>query len=782
MNPKAVLPVLAAVAAALVLGCASSSGRIGDPYFASVKSKANVYARQSQAGILKIAVMPFKASTELIGSSVSDMVVTELLRTQKYQLVERGQMSKVLGEAELAMAGLSEAKAVEAAKMLGAEAVVIGTVDEYGTQAKGGDTYAVVGLSIRLINCATGNIIWSADLAKMAGDDDIPLATHARDVVHELVAGLYQNLTGQCGTLPPPAPAGVNVSEMGLREAVVQWTKPLHPARYRIERAASQSGPFVPIAEVDASTGRFVDSGESMKDATVYYYRLSGIGKTGTLSDPSPAVETMTAPPPDPPLKVSATAPSSRCVSVSWTPPRSDGVVSYRIERTVAGAKSWKQIGTSATTSFKDGGVKGCDLADSTEYLYRVTAVNRVGAVGSPSKEAQVKTLPPPAVVAGFAAAAGQVRCVPLSWKVSQEKDVVGYELERADSETGEFARLKELKADVVTYLDGDSDPGDLEDDHAYRYRIRAFNDMGSRGEWTTPAAVRTRPVPPAPQAVAAESGLPRSVKVKWAISPDEKVVGYVVERSEGDDGSWSKVAKIGSRETVSLYDRDGASEDAITGKLKDGTAYLYRVTAVNTADAKSAPSEPARAVTKPAPKTPSDVAATKDVAGKVKVSWSMNPEPDIVEYWVEVKSMGGLMWRSLAKVKKDSCEAFEEGLGNGEVRSYRVKAVDANTHESEWSEVVEGSSRPLPQPPTGLKAARDGGGYRLAFTPPREGMTAFKVYRSKFMGDEFVKTVQAPEATVEAPPAGETADYVVTAVDECGLESGKSGKVTVGQ
>ena len=781
MSPKAMIPALAAAVAALMLGCASS-GRIGDPYFANVESKANVYARQSQAGILKIAVMPFKASTELIGSSVSDMVVTELLRTQKYQLVERGQMSKVLGEAELAMAGLSEAKAVEAAKMLGAEAVVIGTVDEYGTQAKGGDTYAVVGLSIRLINCASGNIIWSADLAKMASDDDIPLATHARDVVHELVAGLYQNMTGQCGTLPPPAPAGVNVSEMGLREAVVQWAKPPHPARYRVERAESQSGPFMPIAEVDAAAGRFVDSGETIKDATVYYYRLSGIGKTGTLSDPSQAVETMTAPPPDPPLKVSATAPSSRCVSVSWTPPRSDGVVSYRIERTVAGAKSWKQIGTSATTSFKDGGVKGCDLADSTEYLYRVIAVNRVGAVGSHSKEAKVKTLPPPAVVAGFAASAGQVRCVPLSWKASQEKDVVGYELERADSDTGEFSRLKEFKADVVAFLDGDSDPGDLEDDHAYRYRIRAFNDMGSYGEWTKPATVHTRPVPPAPQGIVAESGLPRSVKVKWTMSPDDKVVGYVVERFDDGDGAWSKIAKIKSRETVSFYDRDGASEDAITGKLKDGTAYLYRVTAFNTANAKSEPSEPARAVTKPAPKTPSGVAATKDVAGKIKVSWSRNPEPDIVEYWVEVQSMGGLMWRSLAKVKKDVCEAFEEGLGNGEARRYRVKAVDANTHESEWSEIVEGSSRPLPDSPRDVKAARDGGGYKLTFTPPREGMAAFKVYRSKLMGDELVKTVQALEATVEAPPTGETADYVVTAVDECGLESGKSEKVTVGQ
>ena len=111
--------VLAAVL--VVFGCHSAPKGIGDPYFANVQSKANVYAKQGQAGVLKIAVMPFKASTELIGSSVSDMVVTELLRTQKYALVERGQMSKVLSETELAMAGLAETKAVEAAKMLGAE-------------------------------------------------------------------------------------------------------------------------------------------------------------------------------------------------------------------------------------------------------------------------------------------------------------------------------------------------------------------------------------------------------------------------------------------------------------------------------------------------------------------------------------------------------------------------------------------------------------------------------------------------------------------------------------
>ena len=58
--------------------------------------------------------------------------------------------------------------------------------------------------------------------------------------------------------------------------------------------------------------------------------------------------------------------------------------------------------------------------------------------------------------------------------------------------------------------------------------------------------------------------------------------------------------------------------------------------------------------------------------------------------------------------------------------------------------------------------------------------MTAFKVYRKKFLGKDFMKSVKSPEANVEAPPAGETADYVVTAVDECGLESEPSDKVTV--
>ena len=661
----------AVVGACLFSGCETGNA-IGDPYFSRVKSTANVYARQSQSGVLKIAVMPFKASTELIGGSVSDMVVTELLRTQKYSLVERSQMNRVLGEAELKLSGLSESKAVEVAKLMGAEGVVIGTVDEYATQAKGGDTYAVVGLSIRLIDCSTAKIIWSADLAKMADDDDTPLATHARNVVHELISGLYQNLVGQVGDLPPPQPMGVDVSDMGLREATVRWTPPQYSAKYRIERSPAEEGPFAAVGEVSASAGSFRDA-TGLKDGAVYYYRVVPLGKNGGAGDPSAVIETMTAPPPDAPAAVRAAAPSSRCVSLSWTPPRSVGVTEYRIERTTADS-GWRAVGTTAAETFTDGGFAKCDLADSTAYRYRVFAVNRVGALSVASAEATVKTLPPPATVASFAAASREIRCVPLSWKPSPEADVTGYEIERSDGEGGAFAALTEIEGrEVTSFLDGKKDPGNLPDEHAYRYRIRAVNGVASRSAWAE-----------------------------------------------------------------------------------------------------------AKAVTKPAPVKPKGLAATVDKPGKVTVTWTKNPEPDITEYRVEVRGTSGWFWRSLAKTS--ACDAEDEGLAAGEERIYRVMAVGPKNHESAWSETIQGSARPLPPPPRGLKAVRENGGWRVSFEPPREGMTEFRVYRKKFigLGMDLLEKTTAHSVLLAPAVTAEGVDIVVTAVDECGLESKPSDVFTI--
>jgi curli biogenesis system outer membrane secretion channel CsgG len=174
--------------AAALAGCASP----GDDYFLSQPSGANVCVLAEGRQISKVAIMPFKAPTELIGSSVSDLFVTEMLKAGRYELVERGQMAQVLSESELALAGLSASKAVEVGNMLGADGVIIGTVDEYSTVAQRGRTYPVVGMSVRLIDCKSGKVVWSVDCARKAETRDVTLPQHARAVVHEMVSGLYR--------------------------------------------------------------------------------------------------------------------------------------------------------------------------------------------------------------------------------------------------------------------------------------------------------------------------------------------------------------------------------------------------------------------------------------------------------------------------------------------------------------------------------------------------------------------------------------------------------------
>jgi curli biogenesis system outer membrane secretion channel CsgG len=169
-------------------GCAT----VDQAYFLDTESSANVFVGPVKAQIKTIAVMPFKAAKDDIGSSVADVFMTELLRTGRYDVLERNRMAQVLSEAELALAGVSAAKATEIGGMMGADAVVIGTVDEYSRVKHGRHDDALIGMTARLIDCKSGQVVWSVDLAKRADDNSTSLTEHTRVVVHEMVAALYQ--------------------------------------------------------------------------------------------------------------------------------------------------------------------------------------------------------------------------------------------------------------------------------------------------------------------------------------------------------------------------------------------------------------------------------------------------------------------------------------------------------------------------------------------------------------------------------------------------------------
>lgn len=800
----------------VLLGSAVCSLARSDKYF-RIDSDANVYVAPYSSDIEMVAILPFKAPTELVGASVSDLFVTDMLRAGRYTLVERSQMARVLSESELALSGLSDSQAVEVGQMLGADGVIIGTVSEYGTIAYRGHSYPVVGISCRLIECDTGQIVWSVDLAKRAESKKTTLSGHARKVVQEMSAGLVQKWgkqrtrapekkasrerssirdrgdayepVGMTSGLPPMPPQGFSVSDFELRQVTLTWDAPPdHPSKYQVERGLAPEGPFEAIDRVSPGKRRFTDTGtrsEPLQDSTAYYYRIIPFSDEGVEGDPSDVLESFTAPPPDPPPSITLDPVSSRAVELTWEPPASEGVVEYRVERTLASeTDAWELLVTTRRTQFKDGGTPDTSLADSTAYLYRITCENRVGSVGSPSKPVEVTTQPPPAVVQAFSAEDRQVRCVPLSWAPSEEFDVIKYLIYRGEAEDGEFEFLTEIKGRQRTaYLDGGRDPGDLDDHTTYYYLINSVNNVGAESPDSSTISATTRDRPPVVQAVEVESDHAREVPIHWEASEDEKVVGYAVYRAGADDAEFVEIGEVSGMDTTEYLDqgdrRRGFSfgSERPPGTLDDHATYQYIVRAFNTADVHSDESEIVEATTKKRPDTPTGLETTFAVPKAIELKWDANPEADIEQYVLEESSGGTDRFRTLATATPDSQLAVaDEGLHDGEAKRYRIKAIDEDGLESDWSDPVEGQAKVLPDPPAALGVDYGTGAVMLKWdSPAQEDVVAYNVYRKSFFSAELMATVEGTEYELDVEDIGKEADVYVTSVDADELESDAS-------
>jgi TolB-like protein len=179
------------VTSIIILGgcCCGSSNK---PHYAEKVGDVNVYISPRAGNIKSVTVLPFKAPTELIGGSVSDVFVAEIMRMNVYSLIERSQLSGVLNEAELSLSGISNNKAMQVGQMIGADGVIVGTVTEYEMVAYKGKKYPSVGITIRLIDCKTGKVQWSADYAERAHEKGISLAVYSRTVIHHISSALYK--------------------------------------------------------------------------------------------------------------------------------------------------------------------------------------------------------------------------------------------------------------------------------------------------------------------------------------------------------------------------------------------------------------------------------------------------------------------------------------------------------------------------------------------------------------------------------------------------------------
>lgn len=124
------------------------------------------------------------------GDGMADMIMTALVKSGKYTVMERQEMGRLLQEQQLGQSGIvTEQSAAKMGKMLGVELAVIGAVTEFGNtkndmgiKIKGfglgtKSQKATVAVDVRLVNTNSGEIITAESVRKEESSSGISVDT-----------------------------------------------------------------------------------------------------------------------------------------------------------------------------------------------------------------------------------------------------------------------------------------------------------------------------------------------------------------------------------------------------------------------------------------------------------------------------------------------------------------------------------------------------------------------------------------------------------------------------
>jgi ELWxxDGT repeat protein len=303
-----------------------------------------------------------------------------------------------------------------------------------------------------------------------------------------------------------------------------------------------------------------------------------------------------------------------------------------------------------------------------------------------------------------------------------------------------------------------------------YRFRVAAVNAAGTGAFGDPSAAV----VPVGlPEALAAPVAIPadRTVTVTWAAPASDgglPISDYSLETSRDGGGTWTPVTRAASTATT-----------ATLAGLVNGTAYRFRVSAVNALGAGPASGSSLPAI----PAKPAGVpTAVRAVRGdrQVTLSWKAPANTGgspITDYSVQQSTDGGKTWSAVVRPASAATSATVSGLANGVAVVLRVAAVNSvgrGAFTPKTAAVVPAATAGAP---TGLTATRGNGRVSLSWTAPGSNgglpVTNYLLQQSTDGGVTWKnvarKASSAVAATVTGLANGRAIEFRVAAVNGVG-------------
>ncbi|MFO7733553.1 MAG: CsgG/HfaB family protein [Candidatus Aminicenantes bacterium] len=207
----------------------------------------------ARAAEKSIAVMKFTASAGGgrsywrsaswdLGTGMAEMMMTALVETGKFKILERQEIDAVIGEQDFGASGrVDPATAAKIGKILGAQYLLYGTVNEFeyskagekggvrigGLRVGAGQASAHIGMDVRIVDAVTGEILFStrstanasrtgfkvgyssSDFgANLAAFKNTPLGEATRKAIEDAVAKLARDFGGEAAAPPPVSWSG----------------------------------------------------------------------------------------------------------------------------------------------------------------------------------------------------------------------------------------------------------------------------------------------------------------------------------------------------------------------------------------------------------------------------------------------------------------------------------------------------------------------------------------------------------------------------------------------
>jgi TolB-like protein len=131
--------------------------------------QAYIHPNVDLSFIQKVAVMPFANLTrdEFAGRKVKEVLIAELLLTGALDVIEPGEVNRVLAKEKIqSVSSLTAVQIKTIGKALGAQAILIGTVEEFGEIRSGSLSAPLVTIGLRMMDVESGTIIWSVNHSK----------------------------------------------------------------------------------------------------------------------------------------------------------------------------------------------------------------------------------------------------------------------------------------------------------------------------------------------------------------------------------------------------------------------------------------------------------------------------------------------------------------------------------------------------------------------------------------------------------------------------------------